>query len=170
MLIVVLASYLKKLMPFVRRKMKNKVNLRPYTKQFYKGNAVSFIFAFVQVLISSFGALAISWLIQQLVDLIGGQNTTYNLLQLTTISVVLIIGFTIIDLLLHKFKPKFVTKGISQYKEYVFEELTRKNISAFSDEAFLVCFKFNRFKRLFAFISLQVERKRIFFFCFGFCC
>lgn len=135
MLIVVLANYRKKLIPFVRRKMKNKVNLRPYTKQFYKGNAVSFIFAFVQVLISSLGALAISWLIQQLVDLIGGQNTTYNLLQLTTISVVLIIGFTIIDLLLHKFKPKFVTKGISQYKEYVFEELTRKNISAFSDEA-----------------------------------
>ena len=30
--------------------------------------------------------------------------------------------------------PKFVSRGISQYKEYVYEELTKKNISAFSKE------------------------------------
>ena len=31
-------------------------------------------------------------------------------------------------------KPRFITKGISQYKEYIFEKITKKNISAFVGE------------------------------------
>jgi len=113
---------------------KRKLDIRPYTKQFYKGNVVYFIIALCETLLSAIGALLVSWLIQQLVDLIGGYETGFTLLQLTVITLLLIGGTAVAYLITYHAKPKFVTRGISQYKEYVFGELTKKNISAFSGE------------------------------------
>ena len=113
---------------------KTELDIRPFTKQFYKGNVVYFLFALSETLLSAVGALLVSWLIQQLVDLIGGYDTGFTLLQLTVISFVLIGGTVVASLVSYHSKPKFITRGISQYKEYVFCELTRKNISAFSGE------------------------------------
>ena len=110
-------------------------DIRPFTKQFYKGNAVNFILALCETLLSAIGALFVSWLIQQLVDLIGGYDTRFTLLQLTIITSVLIVGVAVANLISYHSKPKFITQGISQYKEYVFGELTKKNISAFSGES-----------------------------------
>ncbi len=115
--------------------MKNtKLDIRPYTKQFYKGNVVYFIFALFTTLLGVIGALLVSWLIQQLIDLIVGYETGFTLLQLTVITLVLIGGIAVANLISYYSKPKFITRGISQYKEYVFGELTKKNISAFSSE------------------------------------
>ena len=115
--------------------MKNKnIDIRPYTKQFYKGNVIYFIFALCETLLGAIGALLVSWLIQQLVDLIGGYETVFNLLQLTIITLVLVGGIVVASMISYHSKPKFITQGISQYKEYVFSELTKKNISAFSGE------------------------------------
>lgn len=113
---------------------KRKLDIRPYTKQFYKGNVVYFIFALCETLLGVIGALLVSWLIQQLIDLIGGYETGFNLLQLTIITLVLIGGVAVANLISYHSKPTFITRGISQYKEYVFGELTKKNISAFSGE------------------------------------
>ena len=115
--------------------MKNrKLDIRPYTKQFYRGNVVYFLFALCETLLGVIGALLVSWLIQQLIDLIGGYETGFSLLQLTIITLVLIGGIAVANLISYHSKPKFITRGISQYKEYVFGELTKKNISAFSGE------------------------------------
>ena len=113
---------------------KRKLDIRPYTKQFYKGNVAYFIFALCETLLGVIGALLVSWLIQQLIDLIGGYETGFNLLQLTIITLVLIGGVAVANLISYHSKPTFITRGISQYKEYVFGELTKKNISAFSGE------------------------------------
>lgn len=115
--------------------MKNrKLDIRPFTKQFYKGNVIYFIFALCETLLGAIGALLVSWLVQQLIDLIGGYETGLNLLQLTAITLVLIGGIAVANMISYHSKPKFITRGISQYKEYVFGELTKKNISAFSGE------------------------------------
>lgn len=115
--------------------MKNrKLDIRPYTKQFYKGNVVYFSFALCETLLIAIGSLLVSWLLQQLIDLIGGYDTGFTLLQLTIITVVLIGGIAVANLISYHSKPKFITRGISQYKEYVFGELTKKNISSFSGE------------------------------------
>lgn len=113
---------------------KKNPDIRPFTKQFYKGNVVHFIFALCEMLLGTIGALFLSWLIQQLVDLIGGYDTGLDLGQLTMITLILIIGITAANLISYHSKPRFITRGISQYKEYVFGELTKKNISAFSGE------------------------------------
>ena len=115
--------------------MKNsKLDIRSYTKQFYKRNIVSFLFAMCTSLISAIGALLISWLIQQLVDLIGGYDTGFSLFELTMITVGLVGAATASYIIAYHSKPKFIVRGISQYKEYVFGEITKKNISAFSGE------------------------------------
>jgi len=115
--------------------MKNrKIDIRPYTKQFYKGNVVSFAIAMSEPLFGAIAAMLISWLMQQLIDLIGGYETGFTLFQLTMITLVLIGGIPVVYMISYHSKPKFITRGISGYKEYVFGELTKKNISAFSGE------------------------------------
>lgn len=115
--------------------MKNgKTDIRPYTKQFYKGNIIYFIFAVCETMLNAIGALLVSWLIQQLVDLIGGYETGFTLLQLIIITLVVIGGVAVASMISYHSKPKFITRGISGYKEYVFGELTKKNISAFFGE------------------------------------
>ena len=115
--------------------MKNRgIDIRPYTKQFYRGNTMCFIFALCEPLFMSIGALIVSWLLQQILDLIGGYETGFSLLQLTIIALGLIGVCTVAYMISYISKPKFITRGISQYKEYVFRELTKKNISAFSGE------------------------------------
>ena len=111
-----------------------KINIRPYTKQFYKGNILSFIFALSETLFGAIGALLVSWLLQQILDLIGGYDIGFSLIDLTVISLTLIAGITVAYLISYHSKPRFITRGISQYKEYIFGELTKKNISAFSGE------------------------------------
>ena len=115
--------------------MKNReMDIRPYTKQFYNGNVICFTLALSEPLLGAISALLISWLIQQLTDLIGGYDTRFSLAELTVITLILIAGIATAYLIPYHTKTKFITRGISQYKEYVFSELTKKNISAFSRE------------------------------------
>lgn len=113
---------------------KKKPDIRQYTKQFYKGNVVYFVFALCETLLGAIGALLVSWLIQQLIDLIGGYDTGFNLIELSIIALILTGGIAVANIISYHSKPKFITRGISQYKQYVFSELTKKNISAFSGE------------------------------------
>ena len=113
---------------------KRNQDIRSFTKQFYRGNIIYFVFALCETLLGAIGALFLSWLIQQLIDLIGGYDAGFALGELTIITLILIAGIAAANLISYHSKPKFITRGISQYKEYVFGELTKKNISAFSGE------------------------------------
>ncbi len=112
----------------------NKVDIKPFLRQFYRGNGLWLTLAVVQTLLLTGANLLISWLIQQLIDLIGGVDTGYTLGQLGLFglgSVALVFvccGFSYVS------KPRFMAKAIAQYKEYVFSLLTRKSISAFTGE------------------------------------
>lgn len=111
-----------------------KQTIRPYTKQFFRGNILHFLFSLCEILLGAIGSLTVSWLLQKLIDLIGGYDVGLSLLQLTLIAGGLILEIAIANLISYHATPRFITQGISQYKEYVFDQLTRKNISAFSGE------------------------------------
>ncbi len=113
---------------------KVKTDIRPYTRQFYKGNTGCFVLALSETLLEAIGALIVSWLLQQLLDLIGGYDIGFTLIDLAVITLILIAGIAAANLIAYHSKPKFITRGISQYKEYIFSKLTKKNISAFSGE------------------------------------
>jgi hypothetical protein len=80
-----------------------KTNIRPYTKQFYKGNRLCFAVAMLETVLGTVGDLLVS--------------------------LFLVFGIVAAGLISYRSKPEFITRGISQYKEYVFEELTKKNRS-----------------------------------------
>lgn len=116
------------------KKEERKTNIRPYTHQFYRGSIWCLMLASVETLINVAGNLLVAWLIQQIIDLIAGYDTGFSLLDLTVITVVCILGIAGAFMLSYHAKPRFITRGIAQYKEYVFNELTKKSISAFSGE------------------------------------
>ncbi len=114
--------------------MKNQTDIRPYIAQFYKGNRICFSLALCETVLSAAASLVVSWLLQQILDLIGGYDTGFSLVQLTWIAVLVIVVALVTYLISSWFKPRFITRGISQYKNYIFEELSKKNITAFSGE------------------------------------
>ncbi len=111
-----------------------KRNIRPYTKQFFRNNRINFILAFSEVMLVTIGMLTISWLLQQVVDLIAGNNTRFSLGELSIVASIIFVGCVLSYLISYESKPRFITKGISQYKEFIFEKITKKNISAFVGE------------------------------------
>lgn len=113
--------------------MKEK-RITSYVKQFYRGNRGRFIVAMIPTLLITAGNLLISWLLQQILDLVAGVEIGfgfYELIGMAVLSaVIVVLGF----LFAYVSKPRFIAKGMAQYKEYVFEQLSKKSISAFSGE------------------------------------
>lgn len=108
--------------------------LRPYMRQFYRGNGLLFVLAMVQTVLLTGANIMISWLIQQIIDLTTGMDTGFTFPQ--------IIGLTVVGLGLelgafgfaYLSKPRLIARGIGQYKQFVFSEMCKKGISAFSGE------------------------------------
>ncbi len=115
-------------------KKSEKTDIRPYTRQFYRGNGWQFALAMVQTLMLTAGNLGISWILQQILDLVAGEDTGFTLGQLTMITggvIALVVGAFACS---YYSKPRFIARGIGQYKDYVFQRISRKSISAFSGE------------------------------------
>lgn len=104
-------------------------------KQFYKGNKIAFGVAVFSALFVGILNLMASWLIQQLVDTISGVEGALGLGVLTLMTVGLILGVIVFGLLEYFSRPHFMKKAIQQYKEFAFENLLKKNINTFNEEA-----------------------------------
>lgn len=107
---------------------------REYTAQFFKGNKTAFSIALIQTVIMVFGNLIISWLLQVLIDVTTGAENRFTLPQ---IAVLCLIGLGVLILaswLGYLSTPRFIAKAIGQYKEYVFDKISKKGISAFTGE------------------------------------
>ena len=105
-----------------------------YTRQFYKGNCLYIIIGIIQSVILAISQLYLAWLMQELVDTATGASTTYTLGQVLLFGLVCIGLFVLTSALDYVSKPKFKAKAMQQYKNKVFEDLSRKNISAFTGE------------------------------------
>jgi len=115
-------------------KNKKKTDIRPFTKQFYRGSGGLLALGLAGTLLSTVCALAVAWVIQLIIDYIAGYDIGFDLIDITVITAIGICVMIAAYLMLCFSRPKFITRGIGQYKEYVFGELTKKNISAFYGE------------------------------------
>lgn len=113
---------------------KTNADIRPYTKQFFKGNGFYFALALVQIVLLTAINLITSWLMQQILDLVAGEQVAFTLLDLTIITIICIAGIGLASIFAYLSRPRFVSKAIGQYKNYVFEQMSKKSISAFSGE------------------------------------
>ena len=111
-----------------------KTDIRPFTRQFYRGNKSRLILAVLGLLLATGVELMVSWLIQQLVDMTTGLDTGFAFSQLAIMTVLTLLLNVAAYGIARTSRPRFTTRGIAQYKEYVFARLCGKGISAFSGE------------------------------------
>ena len=105
-----------------------------YTRQFYKGNMGNFFLTFLQIVSVVVMNLMISWLMQVLIDLTTGTDETHTLLDVMGLFGITILIFAVGMWLGWIGRPRFVAKAIGQYKEFVFQQISQKGISAFAGE------------------------------------
>ena len=110
------------------------INIKPFTRQFYRGNMGYLILAVLGLLLATGGELMVSWLIQQLVDMTTGLDTGFTFRQIVILTALTFVLNAAASGLSYASRPRFTTKGIGQYEECVFERLCGKGISAFSGE------------------------------------
>lgn len=115
--------------------IKVKADIRPYTRQFYSRNGWLFALAVVQTVLSAVCSLMIAWLIQQTIDLMSGVDTGFTLCQLGVLTLFAMVLITIAYACAYWSTPRFISRAIGQYKNFVFERLTQKGIAAFSSES-----------------------------------
>lgn len=114
---------------------KEKADIRPYTRQFYRGNAWTIALGVVHTVLITVGSLMIAWLVQQTIDLISGVDASFTLGQLGILTLLVMVVISVAYACAYWSKPRFISRAIGQYKNFVFERLTQKGISAFSSES-----------------------------------
>jgi len=114
--------------------MKKEQKLRPFTRQFYRGNGWRFALAMMFTLCSTAAAMMISWLIQQIIDLTTGVDIGFTFSQIVILAAAALLLDAAAWGLSYVSKPRFISRAIGQYEEYVFARICKKGISAFSGE------------------------------------
>ena len=114
--------------------MNKKQLLKPYMRQFYKGNGWRFALALTVTLVMTAATMMVSWLIQIIIDMATGVDVGFSFAQVVLLTVIGILLDAFASFLAYHSKPRFTAKGIGQYKEYVFDRLCQKGIGAFSSE------------------------------------
>ena len=109
-------------------------DIRPFTRQFYRGTKRYLALGFVQTIIMTAVNLLISWLLQQMIDLAGGVDTGFTLTGLILLACLFVGMILICYVLEHMGRPRFISRGMAQYREYACERLSKKSIAAFSRE------------------------------------
>ncbi len=114
--------------------MKNKRKVKEYTAQFYKGNHIAFSVVLFLTLMTTVLNLAISYVMQQMIDTVSGVEGSQKLGVLAYEVVSIIVAVVLFKAIRYISKPRFMEKAMLQYKNYTFDKLTQKSISAFYKE------------------------------------
>lgn len=88
--------------------------------------------AVTMIILSSYNII-ISWLLQKIIDIAAGSDST-PLAEVIVVSVVSFIIFIIAYMFYRTARPRYIQKAMSQYKAYVFGEILDKRISSISKE------------------------------------
>ena len=113
-----------------QNKMKNELK-----KQFFKNNHLFYIIALFGAFLGGTLNLILSWIMQQLLDSISNPEKYEKFYELLIVSISFFLLCIVTFLIKYFAEPTFVKKGISQYKERVFEKITNKKITAFDNES-----------------------------------
>lgn len=114
--------------------MKNHKLRREYTSQFYKGNRIPFSIAFLTTLCTIALNFGITWIMQQMLDAVSSEPGALPLSILGLLSAGVVLLIITFKLITYWSKPRFLQRAMLQYKNYAFEKLTNKIISAFRQE------------------------------------
>ena len=111
-----------------------KVSRKPFIQQFYKGNKIAFVIGILTTIAIAFISIIFSYVIQQIIDTMAIPDNSALLLRLVFIVILVIIVTLILCLIEYIVSPRFNEKAMRQYKAYVFDLITKKSISSFTEE------------------------------------
>lgn len=108
---------------------------RQYILRFYKGNRLAYFVMLLSATLISALNLVVSWLVQQMIDTVSGVPGSLEISVLTVLTVVVIFMIIPLKALNYLSLPRFMKKAMSQFKNFMFQKLTQKNIASFRNEA-----------------------------------
>lgn len=107
---------------------------RPYIRALFRRNYVNYSCSMLGRFFEALGNLAISWLMQETLDTASGVSGAMGFLQLLALACGVLGLLGLGWVLLYFFLPRFRSQAMSQYRDYAFSQLMKKNIGAFSQE------------------------------------
>ena len=103
-------------------------------RQLYRGNYGAFTVEVAAILLLMAVNLGVSWLLQQVIDVVAGIDTGFSVLQLALMAAAMVALVALGLLVESHTKPCFFERAMLQYKAYAFSRLTKKSLAAFSGE------------------------------------
>lgn len=107
---------------------------RELLSQFYRKNRIALTVAIFSALLSGTMNLTISWIMQQLIDLISGQTGALSLRAITLCCVGLAATIIACYMINYCAIPRFMRRALVQYKSYAFGRMLKKRVAAFQSE------------------------------------
>lgn len=107
---------------------------RALTRCFFFHNRTAAFLAMSAVILNIPLNLAVAWQMQQLIDIAAGSPSAFTLPQ---ISASLALSFAVMAAIMalgSYARPLFIERAVRQYRDYTFEQLTRKSTAAFHTE------------------------------------
>lgn len=104
------------------------------TRCFFRNNHAAAVLAMAAVVLNTPLNLLISWQMQQLIDIAAGTPAAFSL---AGISASLLLSFALMGVIMAVgcyARPLFIRRAVQQYRDYAFEELTRKGTGTFHNE------------------------------------
>ncbi len=113
----------------------NRGSLRKaYVSKFFKDNKAAYFMMLATSVLFGVLNLAVAWLIKKLVDNISGLEGALSLGTLTFLTIGLILAVIPLKGLDSLSEPRFMKKAMTQFKNFAFDKLVRKNIATFQSE------------------------------------
>ena len=113
--------------------MKQQLDRTLYTRAMFRGNRLCFVIATALICLGSFWNLIVSYLLGHILDIMTTGdlqellNTLWFCLGLTAV-------ILISELVMYRFKGRFIHRALAQYKDLAFAQLSQKSIRAFAQE------------------------------------
>ena len=108
---------------------------RELRRSLFRHNHAPLIADCIALVLTGVFGIAVSWLMQQLIDAASGAEGARPLKELVILTGVMLIGFLTVLLVDYIAQPCFIRRALRQYRETVFSKLTGKSISSFRQES-----------------------------------
>lgn len=115
--------------------MKQEEIYKELRRSLFRHNHAALIADCIASVLVGFCGIAVSWLMQQLIDAASGAEGARPLKDLVLLTGVMLIGFLTVMLVDYIAQPCFIRRALRQYRETVFQKLTGKSISSFRQES-----------------------------------
>ena len=103
-------------------------------KEFYRSNKLAFAIAAISYIGSAAIMLAVSLMLQIVLDFVSGVDTGFEFWHLLVMTLGLVVVTIFGYIFTYNSEPIFLSKALMQYRQHIFESLMKKRISAFSGE------------------------------------